>query len=53
MIKTVICTDCGKKFVLEDTDGVYNPSDCPQCGKNILLVKTTPTSSELIAQVEE
>lgn len=53
MAKTVICSDCGKKFLVRDDEGDFYPPDCPGCDKTILSVTPTPTSEEFSAQVEE
>jgi phage FluMu protein Com len=53
MIKTVVCSDCGAKFGIREDEDSYYPPKCPQCDKTILEVKTTPTSEDYLAQVEE
>lgn len=49
----VICSDCGKEFECENNEGVFTPSACPNCGKDVLAISTTPTTEEKLAQVEE
>ena len=48
-----VCSDCGAKFEVETSGGVYDPTSCPGCNHTITSITPTATSEDFTAWVSE